>query len=404
MDSKNSWFVPDHIPEGRVVDFDFYNFEVQDGECQLAMKRILRAPDVPEIFWSPYNGGHWAATRATEIADVLSDFAHFSSRQVTLPKQPDEATTTIPLQLDPPDHMQYRKVFVGGLSPKAISTVSETARMRAISIIEGFKSRGRCEFINEFAQHLPIDVFMGLVDLPESDRKFLTEVAELAVRGTADNKIAGRIKIGQYGLQKVRERRINPEEDMISSIAKARVDGEMLDEETIAGMVQLLLLAGLDTVTSMLGFVAQFLAKNPSHRRQLIENPSLVPSAVEELLRRYPIALQPREVVEDYEFCGAPLRRGDMILAPTPLEGLDEAKYENPELVDFTRKVNNHLSFGSGAHRCMGAMLARAELRIFIEEWLRLIPNFHIEPGSPIHAMSTPVLCINHLPLVWDVA
>ena len=401
MASDVTWAVPDHVPSDKVLDFDFYNFEVDDGECQIAMKRVLRAPGVPEVFWSPYNGGHWAVTRATQIADVLGDPTRFSSRQVTLPRQPPEANTTVPLQLDPPEHMKYRRVLASGFSPQAITPVADSARERARSLIEGFRAQGECEFISEFAQYLPIDVFMSLVDLPHSDRTFLTETGELAVRGTASEQVEGRRRIGEYGLQKVQERRAKPGTDLISTIAKAEIDSEAIDESTVAGMVQLLLLAGLDTVTSMLGFVAQFLAKNPDHRAQLMEHPALIPSAVEELMRRYPIALQPREVTRDFEYHGALLRRGDMILAPTPMDGLDEDKYENPETVDFARKVNNHLSFGGGAHRCIGAMLARAELKIFLEEWLRLIPDFRIKPGCPVRATSTPVLCISALPLVW---
>lgn len=396
--------VPTHVHPDRVIDFDLYDFEVPNGEYQIALKQVLRAPGVPEIFWSPRNGGHWVVTRAADISVVLTDFAHFSSQQVTLPKQPPDATVTKPLQVDPPEHLAYRQILAPGLSPRVVTELGEAARALTVALIEGFRARGACEFIGDFAEHLPVVTFMRLLQLPETDRDFLSKTAEIAVHGTDAEKVVCRRRMAEYGVLKVKERRDNPRDDLISRIGLARIEGEPLDEETIAGMVQLLLLAGLDTVISMLGFFAVFLARNPSHRSQLIEDPSLIPGAVEELLRRYGIGMISRELVADFEFGGVLMRQGDMVLVPTPLDGLDERKFLNPETVDFTRKVINHGTFGFGAHRCMGSMLARIELRIFLEEWLRLIPDFQVEPGATVDVSSGATVSVTRLPLVWKPA
>ncbi|MET0379530.1 MAG: cytochrome P450, partial [Spongiibacteraceae bacterium] len=394
---------PDYVPADRVYDFDIYNFPVENAEYQLALKK-LTAPNIPEVFWTPRNGGHWLVTRSVEINKVLSDYAHFSSRTVVVPK-PDRPTPPFkPLQIDPPDHVKFRNIIAGHLSPKAVTQLAETARALTIELIEGFKAKGECEFISEFAQHLPIAIFMKIVDLPESDRGMLTDWAEVAMRGeTDDERVGALMQFVGYGLQKTKERRTNPGTDMFSAIAAAKIDGEYLDDDTMGGMVLLMLTAGLDTVASMLGFFALFLARHPGHRQQLIADPSLIPNATEELLRRFPIAILAREVVEDYEFAGVTLRAGDMVVMPSQLDGLDDRRFENAETVDFSRKIPTHATFGGGTHRCMGAMLARTELRIFLEEWLKRIPDFEVKPGAEASVIARTVATITSLPLVWKV-
>ena len=222
------------------------------------------------------------------------------------------------------------------------------------------------------------------------------------MRGATDEiRGAARLKIAGYGMQKVKERRANPGSDLISTIAIARIDGELLDDFTLTGMITLLLMAGLDTVASTLGFFARFLALNPAHRRQLVADPSLIPNAVEELLRRFPVAILAREVRKDCEFAGVSVKAGEMVVAPTQLYGLDERKFEAPVGVSFTRDKPIHATFGGGVHRCMGSMLARAELRIFLEEWLKRIPEFSVKPGAKVRVSARAVATITELPLVW---
>jgi cytochrome P450 len=393
---------PAHVPADRVYDFDLYEVESIDGEYQLAMKK-LNAPNVPEVFWTPRNGGHWVVTRSVEITRILNEYQTFSSRTIQAPK-PVGRPPLKPLQVDPPEHIKYRNLLASALSPKAVTVLAETARTMTIDLIEGFKARGECEFIGEFAQHLPIAIFMKIVDLPEEDRIPLTSWSDAAMRGkTQEERDAGAMKVAAYGMQKVNERRANPGTDLISTIATAKIDGELLDDFTLTGMVTLLLFAGLDTVASMLGFFANFLARNPEHRHRLAADPSLIPNAVEEMLRRFPVATLGREVVQDTELGGAQLKVGDIVVLPTALDGLDERRFEHPEQVDYARKVSQHATFGGGQHRCMGSMLARTELRIFLEEWLQRIPDFELKPGAEIAVAARTVATITSLPLVWKV-
>ena len=374
---------PVSVPPERVIDFDLYDFPVDGLDYQGSMRRIFQS-NPAEVLWTPRNGGHWIVKTNADVAKVLADSDHFSSRRIMVGPADDGRPPLVPLQLDPPHHAPYRALLQAALSPKAVGKLGERARELSIELIDGFKHDGHCEFIGQFAQHLPIAIFMEIVGLPASDRPYLTEVAETAMRGAteAERNEAG-AKLMGYGMAKVAERRANPGNDLISTIVKAEIEGKPIEDFPLTGMILLLLLGGLDTVASTLGFYAQFLATHPEHRRQLVENPDLIANANEELLRRFPIAILAREVKAAVEMGGVTRRPGDMVMVPTPMDGLDETKFADPLTVDFARvKPGANSTFGGGVHRCVGSVLARTELRIFLEEWLKRIPDFGVKPGT----------------------
>lgn len=395
---------PANVPADRVIDFDVYHFPIEGLEYQQSMRAILQS-NPAEVLWTPHNGGHWIASTNATVAKVLADSDHFSSRRIMVSAEDQDRPPLVPLQLDPPHHAPYRALLQAALSPKAVGKLGERARELSIELIEGFKADGHCEFIGQFAQHLPIAIFMEIVGLPAEDRPLLTEIAEVAMRGDSEeerNAAAG--KLMAYGMQKVAERRANPGDDLISMIVRAEVEGKPIDDFSLTGLILLLLLGGLDTVASTLGFYAQFLATHPEHRRMLVEHPELIPNANEELLRRFPIAILAREVKADIELGGASLKAGDMVLVPTPMDGLDEHKFAEPLSVDFNReKPGANSTFGGGVHRCVGSMLARTELRIFLEEWLKRIPDFTIKAGTSPKVSARSVATITTLELEWPV-
>ena len=181
------------------------------------------------------------------------------------------------------------------------------------------------------------------------------------------------------------------------------VDGQPITVEALTPMIFLLLVGGLDTVASAMGFAARFLATSPEHRRELVEHPERIPNAVEELLRRFPVVNQGRVVVSDMTYKGVDMRAGDQIIMPTTLHGLDDRKFDDPLRVDFSRPTPIHSTFGNGAHRCPGSLLARTELKIFLEEWLKRIPDFRIKPGATPGVRAGVNATLYSLPLVWDV-
>lgn len=395
--------IPPHVPAALVRDFDLYNVDVTDGDYHGALKR-LHDEGVPDIFWTPRNGGHWVAARGEDIYEIFKDAQRFSSRQLVVPRHRNPPSPLPPIMLDPPEQAKYRSLFAPALSPKAVSPLGEGARALAIELIEGFYARGECEFVGEFAQHLPIGIFMRMVDVPTADRDMLLEWADQQVRPTSEEENHQAFEnLFAYAAKKVAERKANPGNDLISQLTRAQIDGQPITVEQLTPMIFLLLVGGLDTVASAMGFAARFLATSPAHRRELIEHPERIPNAVEELLRRFPVVNQGRLVVQDLEYKGVTMRAGDQIILPTTLHGIDDRKFDDPMKVDFSRPTPIHSTFGNGAHRCPGSLLARTELRIFLEEWLKRIPEFSIKPGTTpeVRAGVNATLC--SLQLSWDV-
>ena len=395
--------LPAHVPQSLVHDFDLYNVEVEEGDYHAALKR-LHEPGVPDIFWTPRNGGHWVATRGEDIYHIFKDAEHFSSRKLVVPRERNPVIALPPIFLDPPEQAKYRSLLAPALSPKAVSPLGESARALAVELIEGFYTAGECEFVGDFAQHLPIGIFMKMVDVPTTDRAKLLHWADQQVRPTSEHEREDSFhQLFAYAAQKVAERKANPGTDLISDLTKAQVDGQPIAAEALAPMIFLLLVGGLDTVASAMGFAARFMASNPSHRRELIDHPERIPAAVEELLRRFPVVNQGRMVLHDMTYKGVDMRAGDQIILPTTLHGLDDRKFDDPLRVDFSRSMPIHSTFGNGVHRCPGSLLARTELKIFLEEWLKRIPDFRIKPGTTPGVRAGVNATIYSLPLVWEV-
>ncbi len=375
---------PAHVPERLIFDFDVYNAAGPDQDFHLAIKR-LHDPGVPEVFWTPRHGGHWVLTRGEDIHKAFADYDHFSSHALTVPRSTAPAVPLYPIFLDPPEHTKYRALLNPWFSPKAIAAVEPKARALAVRLIEQLRPSGGCDFVTDFAQHLPIQVFMSIVNVPAEDRDRLLEWADGMVRPEKREDVHETIKhIFAYASQKIAERRAHPGEDLISKLTQAEVDGQPMSHEVVMGMVSLVLIGGMDTVVSAMSFAANFLAGSSRHRRQLIERPELISKAVDELLRRFAVVNQGRLVVREVTLKGAPMKPGDMVVMPTALHGLDDRLFADPLEVDFERPTPIHSTFGNGPHRCPGSNLGRTELKIFLQEWLPRIPEFRHDPERSV--------------------
>jgi cytochrome P450 len=322
---------------------------------------------------------------------------------VFIPKQ--DRARFLPLEMDPPEHAGYRGVITPVFTPKAVSAWAEEARRLAGDLIDGFHGRGECEFVTEFAQQLPIIVFLKMCNLPLADRPMLLRWIGQSVRpaSLADRAEGGR-QLGEYVATWLAERRVHPGDDLLSRLVTAEIDGRRMTADEALQMGRAVLGGGLDTVSASMTFAARFLAENPAHAQQLIEDPKLIPNAVDELFRRFPVPNIARVAARDIVWKGATLREGDLILLPTVLHGLDERCFEDPLTVDFRRKsARNHSAFSRGIHNCPGASLARAEMRIFLEEWLQRIPRFRIAAGKAARMGTGIVHSVLALPLSWEV-
>jgi cytochrome P450 len=394
---------PSHVPDELVVSFDFNSLEGADEDMHAAYVDVMKS--APDIFWTPHNGGHWVVTRADDILSILNDAKHFSNRHITLPAMPEEMPRMIPTELDPPNHGRYRQPLVEGMLPKVIDAMEADIRAVAIEAVERIKPLGGCEFIEDFARVVPIHVYFRLVNLPLDNKQGLLKIAERVNRGrTAEVRMEGFREMGTFIAKWVKLRRDAPGDDLLSKVVTLEIEGRPITDEEAVNYATVILFGGLETVATMMGFFARFLADNPNQRRELashLGDVGFVKNAVEELLRRHGIASASRKVISDFAFKGIPFRAGDMVLPPGPFVGLDERFTPDPLKVDFSRPKITTAVFGVGRHSCPGSNLARRELRIFLEEWLPRIPEFRVKPGTkPLFQMST-VNAITKLELVW---
>lgn len=370
--------IPDHVTPELVYNYDIYVPGQPGSDFFAELYKLKQA--APPIFWTPYNEGHWYVTDAKLAHQILKDSVNFSSNMLVVPKSNNPAGQGFtPIHLDPPEHTKYRQHLSVALSRKGVAELAPGVRQLAIELIEGLKPKGKCDFMADFAFQMPIIVFLRLVDLPEHHRLALLEqVAKIIRPGSNKSEIIR--GLAEYLAPIVKERYANPGKDLISWLSLQEIDGERMAWERLHNMCTLLLIGGLDSVANTLGFFARFLAENPDHRQQIVDNPAIISSAVEELLRRFPtvIAGGGRVCAHDTQVGPALVKAGEMVMSPTIMMNLDDEAYPDPLKVDFSRHINSVGTFGQGAHRCVGANLARSELTIFIEEWLKRIPDFRL--------------------------
>ncbi|WP_313808461.1 cytochrome P450 [Sphingobium sp.] len=394
---------PDHVPAERVRDFNLYDIPGSAVDVQAAYAQFQQ--NAPDIFWTPHNGGHWVATRGEDILAMQRDYHHFSHQHILLPPMPIGTPRQIPLEIDPPEHARYRRPLMQALMPAIVAELESTVRRVAIEAIERVLPKGECEFIEAFAKVLPIHVFLELVNLPVSDKAVLLPLAEDSVRGRdAETRWRAHEEMGAYLLDKVRARRDDPGDDLLSKLVNVDLGDGRISEEEAVEYATLVLFGGLDTVAGMIGFIARFLALNPGHRRQLVsrlDDDAFMKHAIEELIRRHGLANTARFITEDFDYKGVAFRQGDRILPANLFVGIDDRLNDDPLVVDFNREKPVHAAFGNGAHACPGAVLARREIRIFLEEWLSRIPDFHISPGTQPVLATGLVNGVLRLELCW---
>lgn len=391
---------PAHVPEALVLDFDFLNPEGAHVDPFEALRRLHQAPP---LFWTPRNQGHWVATRGSDIKAILADQAQFSSSSAFIPIT--NRPRAVPLEMDPPEHLPYRRLVMPAFTPPKVAGLSTHARALAIELIEGLLPLGRCEFMADFAQQLPIIIFMKMCDLPLQDREQLLHWVGTSLRpGEQGVRDQARDRLAAYNRRLLAERREHPGDDLVSQLVNAEIDGQRIPEAEAFGILSGLLGGGLDTVTASMGWAALFLARHPAHRAQLVADPSLIPGAVDELLRRYSVANIARVIKQDMVYGGVQLKAGEQVLLSACLQGMDPQQYEQPLVVDFKRKdARTHAAFSNGPHRCPGSLLAQAELRIFMEEWLQRLPDFELDPSRPLKVGTGIVHGVESLPLRWAV-
>jgi cytochrome P450 len=389
---------PPHVRTDQVVDFDFYRPCEPGGDPFLAWKALQ---DGPAMQWTPHHGGHWIATRGAVIKDILTDWQRFSSSCAFIPQT--DRPRAVPLEYDPPEHAPLRKMLIPAMTPSAVRIWVDEARALAVQLIDDLLPKGRCEFMADFAQHLPIIIVLRILDLPMNDRLPLLDAVGSNLRPTSEEKrAASRAFMNNYIRDLVAKRRADPGDDLLSKALQSEIGGRVMTDAEAEGLASGLIGGGLDTVTATMGWMALFLAENPAHRQQLASGEASHNNAIEELLRRFAVPNIARVVRNDMEYQCAQLKAGEQVLMSACLHSMDADIFADPMTVDFARRnAYKHSSFSHGNHRCIGAPLAMQELKIFLEEWLTRIPDFALDPNDPPVRATGIVHGVERLPLVW---
>ena len=365
-------------------------------------------------FFNTFAQGYWMFTRHDEVRDIYRDPELFSSESIT-PWEPEPVYRFVPTQIDPPDHLKYRRILNPWFSPAAVERADGMVRALCRQLIEDLAPSGGCDFVTEFALRYPTEVFLTMLGLPGSDADLFVPWVEDFFSGFGGDPAGQERMVNalegmrEYWIAALAERRGEPtprDGDLASHLLHATVDDQPLTDAVILDMLTVLVLAGLDTTRASLGYMFRHLATHPDDRRRLIEEPALVPTAVEEALRLYTIIFgDGRKVTRDAEFYGCPLKKGDMVYGLVSGANRDPRAYDRADEFVIDRTRNHHLGFASGPHRCLGAHLARREMQVAVEEWLRVIPDFNIASDETLMERGGgAMMTLLSLPLAWDAA
>jgi len=390
--------IPDHVPASVVREFDYFHQPELLENPHEAIKKYFSDLE-PRVLFTPSNGGHWVIGGYKELVTAYRDVKTFSSTSMQIPAMADEPKL-IPLNLDPPEHAKYRAPIQAALQNDHMLLWEGQIRELARELIDEVRDKGETEFVYSVAEPLPSLILLRILGVrKEKFRQFRESVKAFMTTAEDRSGVAARFNVELEEL--VKEKRENPGDDMLSSLVRMEIDGNPVDHDTLIAYVRLLLLAGLDTVTNAMCFGMRHLAGDPALQQELRQDPSRIPQAAEELLRRYSIASLGRIVVQDKELFGLQFRKGDRVLFMLAGAGLDTAAYEDPETVDIDREGTAQPSFGFGRHHCLGVHLARLELKVLYEEWLSALPPFWIKEGTQPHFHGGLVLGVENLQLEW---
>lgn len=393
--------VPDHVSPEQVFDFDIFFDEELVRDAHSGYKRLHGA--APDIFFTPRNGGHWIVTRYDDQMQILRDVEHFSNRELDIPKS-NSPHVMIPLNLDPPEHTRYRAVLMRYFGAAPIRNMEPHLKDWANRLIDRVIDQGSCDFLDKLGAAFPVSIFMELMGMPlDKFDEFRAIVLEYFSKTTLERRLELQETFMGIMQEIFEDRRRTPRDDMATGLVTAEVRGQKLTDEELQSMGFLLFIAGLDTVANALTFAFRHLANDADLQKRLAAEPGRIPDFVEESLRRYAVVNQTRIVKKDTVIKGAEFREGDMVCCPLTLAGMDERQNPDPEKFDIDREGRKHITFSYGPHVCIGNILARAEMRVFTEEWLKRVESFRIVPGTRLEWRGGGVMSLAELPIEWTL-
>ncbi len=397
-----------------VIDPDAY---AEEDRLHAACAVLRRESPVHWVDGLPEYNPFWVVTRRADILEIEKNHEVFHNhpRPVLVPAEEDKRQAeqgmvlrTL-IHIDDPDHRKLRPIAADWFRPKTLRTMQENVNALARRYVDLMAERGgECDFASDVAVHYPLQVILSLLGLPESDFPRMLKLTQEIFGGqdperrrgeTPEEQLAVVLDFFAYFQRLINDRRENPTEDLASAIANARVDGEYLSDLDASSYFVIIATAGHDTTSSTIAGGLHALLRHPDQLEKLRADPSLLPGAVEEMIRWVtPVKEFMRTATRDYDIGGVTVKEGQNVLLMYPSGNRDEAEFDDPDRFDITRTPNRHVAFGAGVHYCLGAQLAKMETQALFAE---LLPRLeHIELAGPVEGVpSTFVSGLKRLPI-----
>jgi cytochrome P450 len=405
---------PPHVPQDRIVDLGWaMGSTPNDLVDPYEPCEWLAGAEIPRLLFNPAppqggsllggSNGSWIVTHYEDIDRVYTDNEHFSNKGTAeFQALIGETFRSIPLAIDPPEHSKYRLFLMPHFSPARLNRMEGQIRELVSEMIDAFAHTGEVDIAWDFGRIYPVRIFMRLMGFPAPMfEQFLDWEWDILHSNSFEKMTAALRGVLDFLRSFIAEKEREPDDHLVSAIVHGKIEGRPVTDEEKIGMIWFLWLGGLDTVAATISQMFRRMALQPDIQDRIRADPTLIPTAVEEFLRTQPILSSGRRATRDFEWHGVALKAGDNVQCLNPGGNFDPTRFEDPRTFDPARKANRHFTFIAGVHLCLGAPLARRELRILLDEWFKRIPEFRVKPGADT-TVFPGLLSIRNLPLVWD--
>ena len=346
--------------------------------------------------------GSWSAFKYNDVQQVLSNYAVYSSQN----SESNQGLDVSILNMDPPRHRQLRTLAAQAFTPRAVALLEGRVSQIVHELLDKVESQGSMDLIDDLAYPLPTTIIAEMLGVPGADREQFRHWSNQIVGSEPIDLSTGigpQRAMGQYFLKLLPERRREPKDDLISALLQAQVDGESLSEAELLGFCILLLVAGNETTTTLLGNAIQTFDEHPEVMEELRANPSLMPGAIEEVLRYRPsVRMMFRTTIQEAELSGQTIPAGESVVAWLASANRDEEQFPDADAFNIHRTPNRHLAFGHGIHFCLGAPLARLEARVALNILLARWTDIRRVREVPLEPLDSFILLgLRHLPITF---
>jgi cytochrome P450 len=340
-------------------------------------------------------GGAWLPVTHADVSAIARDTDHFSSEGAVLANRPPREEwvslapigAAPPITSDPPFHADARRLLLPAFSPQVVAEWEPEIRRLCNELIDNMGNADTVDAAVQYAQNIPVYVIARMLGLPLEDSDYFRETVHMVLEeiGAEFGERQGAFeKLDAYLSMHVQDHIENPKDDLIGFLLNAKIYDQPLSPQHVVGTIILLMVAGIDTTWSSIGSSIWHLAQHPSDLQRMVNEPELLPTAIEELLRMYAPVTMARIVSQDTEIGGCPVKRGESVLLPFPAANRDPEVFPDADKVIIDREENRHVAFGLGIHRCLGSNLARLELRVAVEVFIQRFPKFELADPSSV--------------------